>query len=143
MKDKYKPSDICSALDIKQECFRQWLKKEYIKPTYPSTASGISALFTKEDAFKIEMFKTLVERGFSRQVASNMLVWIYDSYRDNTDNILSYWKTNNQHSHFKIDVLSNLVKENDDFWESVGGTDLYLINLDRVWIRIEKLLKEI
>jgi len=61
---------ICDALDIRKERFREWIDFEYIKPKVRAKGRGSKNLFSKTDVYFIVLFKDLLESGFSREESS-------------------------------------------------------------------------
>lgn len=74
MKDEYTTFDIIKKLNIPRERLRQWMVRGYIEPSIRK-ADGvrIKALFSREDVYKIALFKKLIELGFNRQRASRFI----------------------------------------------------------------------
>jgi hypothetical protein len=73
MRDEFSTLDICVALEIPRERLRGWMKEGYIEPTEPAQGQGTKAVFTRQDVYKIALFRLLIERGFKRIQASNHL----------------------------------------------------------------------
>jgi len=67
---KYSTFDIVKALDIDRERLREWMNRGYIKPSQSAQGQGTRALFSTLDVYAVELFRNLVEAGFSREAAS-------------------------------------------------------------------------
>jgi hypothetical protein len=63
--------DIGRALDIPRERLRDWMNRRFVQPTVNATGQGRKAVFTRSDVYGIAFFRTLIESGFSREVAAD------------------------------------------------------------------------
>jgi hypothetical protein len=71
MKSGFSSFEIIKALDILRDRFREWQNKGFISATIPAPGQGIPAIYSAHDAHAIALFKTMVEAGFNRTVASD------------------------------------------------------------------------
>lgn len=67
---KFSTFDIIKALDIDRERLREWMNWGYIKPSQSAQGQGTRASFSILDVYGVEIFRNLVEAGFSREAAS-------------------------------------------------------------------------
>ena len=65
----YRTTQICKALGIKRERFRDWIKVGDLTPTIPAEGQGTKAEYSLHDVVMIAFFKKMVERGFKRELA--------------------------------------------------------------------------
>ena len=63
--------DIQKKLGIKQSRLKEWLK--YLPPSYKADGPGTKNLFSRTDLYKIFVFRELIDRGFSRQKAAELV----------------------------------------------------------------------
>lgn len=69
----YTTIEATKIVGINRERLRDWTDRGYINPTIVSTGRGKKALFDKIALFKIALFKELVETGFKRSVAKELI----------------------------------------------------------------------
>ncbi len=68
----YSIIDLSKAFDIPRERLRDWMVKDFIKPSLPSTSKGTIAIFTKVDAYRVYLFDILVDTGLTRKAAGKV-----------------------------------------------------------------------
>jgi len=68
----YSTIDLSKAFDIPRERLRDWMVKDFIKPSLPSTSKGTIAIFTKNDACRVYLFDVLVDAGLTRKAAGKV-----------------------------------------------------------------------
>ena len=69
---RYTTFDITKNCDISMEKLRDNLLRGFIEPSEKSPGQGKKALFSKIDIYAIELFITMVAKGFSRKLASKL-----------------------------------------------------------------------
>lgn len=62
--------EIVKSLKIKRERLRKWLENGYIVPKIHADGHGTKNLFTIWELYQIELFRYLVDHGFSRGEAA-------------------------------------------------------------------------
>jgi hypothetical protein len=77
--------DIGKALHIPRERLRDWMNRGFIKPTVIAAGQGSRAGFTLSDVYGIAFFRTLVESGFSREVAADYVRLFLEREKDEPD----------------------------------------------------------
>ncbi len=64
--------EIVERLGIDLGRLREWLKRGYVAPSVERAAGrGTRSVFSRWDLYRIELFRTLVDRGFSREAAAD------------------------------------------------------------------------
>lgn len=69
----YSTFDITRALGIPRERLRDWMSKGFIVPSVPAAGQGTRAEFTYADVLIVALFRQLIEKGFQRETASNLI----------------------------------------------------------------------
>jgi len=67
----YTVTMVCDLLDINYGRFQSWHKKEYVFPTNIGEYKHVD-LYTCWDIYGIELFKTLLDLGFSCKISANV-----------------------------------------------------------------------
>lgn len=70
---KYSTIDIIKALKIPRERLRDWIVRDFIRPSLPTFRQGVKAGFTKGDVYGIAIFEQLLEYGYKREAASEII----------------------------------------------------------------------
>jgi DNA-binding transcriptional MerR regulator len=73
MKDEFTTFDIIKALKIPRERLREWMKLGFIKPTIAADGQGTKALFSRQDAYRVELFRRLIQIGLQRKLAAQFI----------------------------------------------------------------------
>ena len=74
MKTDFSTLDIVKGLKkLPRERFREWVNRDYVTPSIPAKGQGTKAVFTINDVYEVELFRTLVENGFHREGAGLFL----------------------------------------------------------------------
>lgn len=96
MIDGYSTLDIIRALGIPREKLRAWMKDNFIVPTIPAQGQGTKAIFTLDRVYCIALFQSLLNRGFSRKVAAQVVdSFHFHAWYDCETRIFSNnWETN-------------------------------------------------
>ena len=66
----YTTKQVLGLFGLKAPRFRQWLRRDYIKPFRKAKASGSNHYFNKEDLYTIAIFMNLRNLGLNRWIAS-------------------------------------------------------------------------
>lgn len=65
---------IGEKLRISEGCFREWWMRGFIYPSIQkANGPGTKNIFSVVDVYRIKLFKNLIEFGFSRQKASEIV----------------------------------------------------------------------
>ena len=70
----YSTLDIVKALGIPRERLRDWMNRDYIRPTQPAMGQGTKAGFSKSDIVGIALFDKLLNFGLKRETASKIVL---------------------------------------------------------------------
>ena len=70
---EYISKQILKIFGLKMEKFRDLHNRKYIVPTIPSAGHGQKAFYSLEDIYGIALFLKLVDKGFKREVASELV----------------------------------------------------------------------
>ena len=73
IEDIYSTIDISKALKIKRERLREWMIREFVKPSLPANNKGTIAIFTRDDVISVALFQKLVDIGFKREAAAEYI----------------------------------------------------------------------
>ena len=73
MQNEFTTFDIIKALEIPRERLREWMKLGFIKPTQEADGKGTKAIFTKQDCYRVELFRQLLQMGLQRKLASQFI----------------------------------------------------------------------
>lgn len=75
--------DVTKITGVKRLRLHMWIEKGYIKPSIQGgQGTGTPNEFSRNDLYKIELFKKFVEGGFSRDLASSYLLIYTDKAWD-------------------------------------------------------------
>lgn len=66
-------TDITKKLKIPFGRLREWIVRDYIKPSFPSPGQGQAAEFTIEDVYKIKAFQHMIDTGITRETAAEYI----------------------------------------------------------------------
>jgi hypothetical protein len=79
--DEYSLSDISRILKIERPRLQEWLRLNFVYPSYASPEPGSKALFSVDDLYSIQLFVELLETGFSRIDAAFVVSKVQRSFR--------------------------------------------------------------
>ena len=71
--EEFSTFDIIKALKIPRERLRDWMNRGFIIPTEKAQGQGTKAIFSREDVYAVALFQNLIQRGFKRKEASNIV----------------------------------------------------------------------
>ncbi|MFC1607144.1 MerR family transcriptional regulator [Candidatus Latescibacterota bacterium] len=77
MKDKadiYSTLDVVKILGISRGRIREWTDEGFITPSTPSAGQGKRNGFSRWDLYGIELFRRIIEKGYSRKNATKYYV---------------------------------------------------------------------
>lgn len=162
MKNEFSTFDVIKALKIPRERLRQWMNLGFIKPTIAADGQGTKAIFTRQDAYRIELFQKLLEIGLQRKLAGQFIEK-YDEPRGNHRWGESYLvirlgaRTNRDEDKYgtyftkyiasddqKIDLVKGFIDDEDiaaDFDEQWDY--IQIINLKRLEKATDRLLEKV
>jgi hypothetical protein len=73
MKEEFTIKDIIQILAIPRDKFKEWVFRNYIKPTQKAEGPGYSNKYSRLDLYAIKIFDDLVKNGFHRRRASSIV----------------------------------------------------------------------
>lgn len=82
MKTTFSTFEIMKALGIPRERLREWMKRDFIKPTISADGQGTRAVFSRQDAYGVELFRQLLERGLARDKARLFVKFFHDKVKE-------------------------------------------------------------
>lgn len=71
--DEFSTLDIVKALGIPRERLRDWMTKEFIKPSIAADGQGTWAIFTLQDVYAVALFQSLIRYGLNRKAAGKFV----------------------------------------------------------------------
>lgn len=73
MRNEFSSTDICQALNIPAGRFREWIVKNFVKPSIKEASGpGRPAVFSRLDVYGISIFHKLLKFGVNREQASRI-----------------------------------------------------------------------
>jgi len=78
IEELYSTIDISKALKIPRERLRDWMVRDFIKPSLPSTSKGTIAIFIRTDVVCVALFMKLIAKGFKREAAAEYVEFLID-----------------------------------------------------------------
>lgn len=66
-------TDIIQCLKIPRERLRDWISRGFVNPSVPAPGQGKAAEFSIWDVYRIELFRVLIDGGFSRTTAAEFV----------------------------------------------------------------------
>lgn len=89
MRNQYSTLDICKALGITRERIRDWINREFVKPSIQEAkGQGTKALFSRNDVYLIMLFLTLIRNGINRKESSSIIQELGEDRKSNNFEIL-------------------------------------------------------
>ncbi len=88
MRDEFSTLDIVAALKIPRERLREWMNREFVKPSQAASGLGTKAIFSRNDVYAVALFEKLLEIGYKREDAAKELDLFYRHFTDGTKAIL-------------------------------------------------------
>jgi hypothetical protein len=79
--DEYSLSDVSKILKIERPRLQEWLRLNFVHPSYASPVPGSKALFSVDDLYSIQLFVELLETGFNRIDAAFVVSKVQRSFR--------------------------------------------------------------
>lgn len=73
MKSGFTTFNIIKSLDVSREKLQDWMNRGYVIPTKAAEGQGTKAIFSKTRVYGVALFKSLISKGLSRQVAANAI----------------------------------------------------------------------
>lgn len=65
--------DITKMTGLNRERLRAWMDKGFIVPSISANGVGTKALFTKNEVVKIGMLRNMIDLGFKRDAAAELI----------------------------------------------------------------------
>jgi hypothetical protein len=153
MKSSFTTSDITRGLEIPKERFREWVIRDYIKPSVPSPGQGQAAWFTIDEVYRVQLFRTMIEGGYSREAAAGFLSctrerkdpWLHHCqfifYRRTKEQVITMVSIHDDEAVMSKDEKNQLVLdltsgfpgqplgETVDVWSPEDWSDIYIVNV--------------
>ena len=74
MMEGFSTFDILKGMGLKVERLQDWINRGFVAPSIEvANGQGTKNIFSKEDLCKIQLFKSLITHGFSRQEAARCI----------------------------------------------------------------------
>jgi hypothetical protein len=70
MATQYSSMDVAKGLKISYQRLRGWIDRQYVPMTEAPDGPGTRTRFSRKDIYMIELFRRLVAKGFSRELAA-------------------------------------------------------------------------
>lgn len=71
MMESYSTVDIERIINIQRPCFREWQIRGYVQPSIEQAKGrGTKNRYSRQDIYKIYLFKALIDSGLSREKAA-------------------------------------------------------------------------
>jgi hypothetical protein len=145
MRDQYSTLDICKALKIGREKLRDWMNRNYIQPSIQEArGQGTKALFSRNDIYRIALFKKFIADKFKRDMAKRMSILVDDKHLiDNSFIIFQFskdikdkFKTSNENDLFAvagdmwIKKIDKLMKHHK--YRGIETDHIFIVNFNRI-----------
>ena len=72
MKNQFSTFDL-KALGIPRERLKDWMNQGFVEPSIPAQGKGTKAIFSLLDVYAIAFFSELLQAGFNRKVAAEIV----------------------------------------------------------------------
>lgn len=113
----YHSTQICKALKIKRERFRDWIKVGDLTPTIPAEGQGTKAEYSLHDVVMIAFFMKMVDRGFKRELAKKYVDAFEKEYTIETSpKIVIFFAHYHDHD---ITVSKNSIPDMSAFYQDI------------------------
>jgi hypothetical protein len=146
IEDLYSTLDIVKALGIRRERLRDWMNRGFVKPSLPAYGQGTIAIFTFADVLAVKLLDRLIEKGFKRELATEISDLVNQSNLGNVLNSIVLTSVirdgkpeldviyNNSGSSFKIEIDENgkISNSNNEEWE-----DIQIINMVNLYEEVK------
>jgi hypothetical protein len=90
MRNRFSTLDIVKALSIHRERLRDWMNNGFVVPTTRSEGQGTKAIFTRDDMYMVALFVDLLNKGFKRDKASDLIRKASEVLKNNGSKNLAY-----------------------------------------------------
>ena len=90
MRNKFSTLDLVKAFSIPRERLRDWMNNGFIVPTTKSKGQGTKAIFTRDDIYIVALFVDLLNKGFKRDKASDLIRKASEVLKKNGSKDLAY-----------------------------------------------------
>ena len=93
MQTEFTTSDIGKALGIPRERLKDWMNLGYVRPKIPAEGAGTKAIFSIQDLYKICLFQHLLNHGFRRDHASEIVNFFEERVLPNDSYLIIRYNT--------------------------------------------------
>lgn len=137
MKLEFKAKEVTEITGVSRERLQQWLTREYIVPSIQiADGAGTRNIYSVADLCTIEVFKKLVESGWSRELVGKFMLKgaISDEVLDKIPAYILYMRRQNEMDAALItseDGVINLAEKAKDL-DLVGFDDCYILNFRKI-----------
>ena len=138
---------VTEITEVKRPRLQQWMDLGYIKPSVESaTGHGSRNQWSREDLYKIAIFKKIAESGLSRKVAADLIKSISIGDHIVKPGFCLWYVRNRGESRIALTLASSRDHTLQDMLEEVGFDhpsfdDCYIVNIDRIVSAIDKKIK--
>jgi hypothetical protein len=153
IEELYSTIDICKALEIPRERLRDWMVRDFVKPSLPSTSKGTIAIFIRSDVMAVALFKVLIDKGFKREAAAKYANFLREvSSQDIDRNKLLTLTSTQINGKFETDPQFTKGKLPFDYKikippfkkdSSQDWNDIHIINLRKLYMDVDQALSNL
>ena len=81
MADEFTTYQLAKAFGWDYQAVRAWVDAQYVLPGIPASGKGTKAKWVREDVYALVLFKYLLDRGFNRKKARDIIksIWFSES----------------------------------------------------------------
>jgi hypothetical protein len=144
---EFQTKDITAITNVKRNRLQSWIESGFISPSISGGGgSGSKNLWSKDDIYRIEIFKRLVESGFSRKLASNYKFQSVDK-RGIHEDLLNLYYILYMRKGKKIKTMQ-IYERSIDFGKIAGELgmagfeDVYIINFQGLMGETDRKIRE-
>ena len=73
MRNDFSTFDIAKHLGIPRERLKDWMNQGFVRASIPAQGQGTRAVFTRVDVYSVQLFQTLINHGYQRKVAAQLV----------------------------------------------------------------------
>jgi len=168
MDEDFFASEVTKITGVKLNRLQPWMERGFIEPSIQkATGHGTRNIFSRDDLYKIQLFKEMVEKGISRKLAAenlsivawseieeksrvkNLWIAICQSYLEGEVRGVSRWITFPEKYAHQRSSSQPVPSRNAKFiektmWDLLPGADeVMLINFSKIKERVDKKIEEV
>lgn len=141
MKTTYSTFEICEVLELPYERFRQWQRKGDVTSMVEAQGQGSRAALSRQDAYRIEQYRRLVELGYKRSVAAQFINELKDEDLEKNNYVVYSIEIVDSNAKIFPKFFINK-KSTFEFLDSYKWKEVHLINLGNLKNSIDSALAE-